>query len=117
MKAYAELTDKFVQCRTLGHSWETIPYDGGGLSFYRTSRSVVNVLFRCTVCTGQRYETWSKVTGDLVDSRKYVMPTGYNLPKEAKGNRKNMRKESLERGLIYLAEAPPVKARKLEQVS
>ena len=110
-KAYDSLKDEFVQCRTLGHSWEPIPYDGEGLSFYRTSQSVVNLLFRCTLCRMKRYETWSKVTGDLVDNRKYVQPDGYALTKRANATRKNMRKESLQRGLLYLAEQPPVRSK------
>jgi hypothetical protein len=119
MKAYDPLKDEFVQCRTLGHGWESIPYDGEGHTFYKNSRSVVNLLFRCVICGGKRYEAWSKITGDLVDNRKYVMPDGYALAKEAQGTRKNMRRESLVRGLMYLAEDPPAAASrpKLRQVS
>jgi hypothetical protein len=64
------LKDDFVICRTLLHSWDEIPDDGGRLKEYRTNKTTARMLFRCTRCGTCRYEVWNILTGDLV-SRSY----------------------------------------------
>lgn len=113
MKAFAGVKDEYVTCRTIGHRWDTIPFDGKGPQWARNVRSVETLLFRCVGCRGKRYDQWSKATGDLID-RSYDMPDGYALTRDAQATRANMRIEALERGLMYL-EDRPVKAKKAPQ--
>ena len=100
---YDYLPDEFIECRTLIHAWEEIPYDGQGPRHWNITRSTVPILFRCLRCGTLRYEFWSSITGDLLH-RVYRTPEGYSLPK-GKGRRVLMRKEYLER-------RHPVKVRK-----
>jgi hypothetical protein len=74
------LDSAYIECRALSHSWEEIPYDGGGPAFWKQTKSNTLLLFRCTRCSMRRYDTWSGVTGDLVD-RAYRQPDNYSLPK------------------------------------
>jgi hypothetical protein len=90
------LTDEFVKCRTVGHTWDEIPDDGLGQQLFKGSKSTQMVVFRCTTCTMRRYEVWSLVTGDLVD-RRYFTPEGYRLAKGSGANRRVMRKEYIDR--------------------
>lgn len=91
----ADLTLEYVECRALLHAWEDLPYDGEAPPFWRLTRSVVILLFRCTRCGTKRYDVWSRVTGDLVD-RVYRTPEGYSLPK-GRGRKVLVRKEYLKR--------------------
>lgn len=93
--AITQLPPEYVECRTLLHSWEEIPYDGEAPVNWRITRSVTILLFRCTRCGTKRYDVWSNVTGDLV-GRTYRTPEGYALPK-GKGKKVLVRKEYLRR--------------------
>jgi hypothetical protein len=90
-----ELNGEWVECRTLLHSWDEIPFDGGGMRDVRPTRSTVVLLFRCTRCSTLRYDAWSRVTGDLI-ARAYRTPAGYSLPK-GRGRKVLVRKEYLRR--------------------
>jgi hypothetical protein len=90
------LERQWVECRTLLHAWEQIPYDGEAPRRWRTAtRSTTILLFRCLRCGTMRYDVWSNVTGDLVE-RAYRTPEGYSLPKGA-GAKVLVRKEYLRR--------------------
>jgi hypothetical protein len=96
MSALREIDDAYLQCRTLGHSWDQIPDDGGGgHRSFTESRSVRRLCFRCTRCTLLRYEAWSAITGDLL-FRTYQYPEDYHLPRD-ESNRHLMRVEWVQR--------------------
>lgn len=90
-----DLYVEWVQCRTLLHAWEEIPYDGGGMRDFKPTRSTLVLLFRCERCGTLRYDVWSRVTGDLI-KRAYRTPLGYALPK-GRGRKVLVRKEYLRR--------------------
>lgn len=94
--AIAGLNDEYVECRTLLHAWEEIPYDGNAPHRWRVAtRSTTILAFRCLRCSTLRYDVWSNVTGDLIE-RTYHTPTGYALPK-GHGRKVLVRKEYLNR--------------------
>ena len=101
---------QWIECRTLLHAWENIPYDGGAPRRWATAtRSTTIMQFRCLRCGTLRYDVWSNVTGDLVE-RAYRTPEGYSLPK-GEGAKVLVRKE-------YLRRARQVKPkRRLRRVS
>lgn len=87
---------EWIECRTLLHAWEEIPYDGLAPQRWRqATRSTIVLQFRCLRCGTIRYDVWSRVTGDLVE-RTYHTPEGYALPK-GKGRKVLVRKEYLNR--------------------
>lgn len=70
-----KLSEQFVECRTLGHAWDTfIPHGMRAPSIgYRIS-------LRCTRCAGERHELVNRITGQIVPgTRSYSMPDGYAL--------------------------------------
>lgn len=91
------LDDAVLLCRTLGHAWDPIPYDGMRRDGYNIERSVRMMEFRCTRCHTLRYEAWSKVTGDFL-FRDYVYENAdeYRLAKDDSA-RTDMRAEFLRR--------------------
>ena len=101
---------EWIECRTLLHAWESIPYDGEAPRRWRATRSTTIMLFRCLRCATKRYDVWSNVTGDLVD-RAYRTPEGYSLPKGA-GAKVLVRKEYLRR-----QRQPVTPRRRLRRVS
>jgi hypothetical protein len=87
---------EWIECRTLLHAWENVPYNGEAPRRWRTAtRSTTILQFRCLRCGTIRYDVWSNVTGDLVE-RAYRTPEGYSLPKGA-GAKVLVRKEYLRR--------------------
>ncbi len=91
-----DLLPEYIECRALLHAWEEIPYDGNAPYRWRAAtRSTIVLQFRCLRCSTNRYDVWSRVTGDLVE-RAYRTPNGYSLPK-GKGRKVLVRKEYLNR--------------------
>ena len=104
---------QWIECRTLLHAWEGIPYDGEAPRRWRTAtRSTTIMLFRCLRCGTKRYDVWSNVTGDLVE-RAYRTPEGYSLPK-GEGAKVLVRKEYLRR---QRQRSQPAPKRRLRRVS
>lgn len=67
--------DSFGWCRANQHIWNRP--SGGALQVLGSGRSeVVRVAFKCEQCTGERHDTVSLRTGELVQ-RSYQMPAGY----------------------------------------
>lgn len=69
VSSLAELRAEYVQCRSLGHSWDDIPVTS-------PSSFGVYMWFRCTRCTSERRDIISPFSGDLL-SRKYIYAEGY----------------------------------------
>ena len=87
---------QWIECRTLLHAWEQLPYDGGAPKRWaHATRSTTVLEFRCLRCGTLRYDVWSNVTGDLVE-RAYRTPEGYSLP-EGAGAKVLVRREYLRR--------------------
>jgi hypothetical protein len=100
------LKDEILLCRTIGHAWDPIPYDGERREHYALGRSARILQFRCTRCHTSKYVGWSKVTGDaLFSDYVYEEPEEYKLSKED-GARTNMRSEFLRRWDPKKSEAP-----------
>jgi hypothetical protein len=91
-----DLLPEWIECRTLLHAWEEIPYDDEAPHRWRqATRSTIVLQFRCLRCGTIRYDVWSRVIGDLVE-RAYRTPEGYSLPK-GKGRKVLVRKEYINR--------------------
>lgn len=76
-KAPANPALAFTHCRTLGHAWgRTAEHDW-------EPEFGFPIVFLCANCGTRRYESWSRVTGDLL-MRKYAHPLGFRMTKEEK---------------------------------
>jgi hypothetical protein len=65
-----DLSDKFLLCRTLGHSWD----DNPNPQFLAPDKSYVGAIkLRCTRCRTERY--------DYIDKRMEVWKRFYRYPK------------------------------------
>jgi hypothetical protein len=67
------LREQFVECRTIGHAWESfIPFD------MRAPQIGYRLSVRCTRCPTERHDLVNRITGAVVQ-RQYVYPDGYAL--------------------------------------
>lgn len=66
-----EANEDFLACRTLRHAWDVI---GAG-----DRRPVFGTLvcLRCVRCGTLRYDRYSRLTGERLESPSYVWPDGY----------------------------------------
>lgn len=80
------MLDSFVECRALGHAWESFtPID-------RPSHLFRNVLsLRCVRCGTERHDAID-LSGD-VTSRRYRHPEGYRLTGDEKPSRSFFRRQ------------------------
>jgi hypothetical protein len=107
---------QWIECRTLLHAWENVPYNGEAPRRWRTAtRSTTIMQFRCLRCGTIRYDVWSNVTGDLVE-RAYRTPEGYALPK-GEGAKVLVRREYLRRQRQAAPKARPKGRANLRRVS
>lgn len=83
-KAPANPALAFTHCRTLGHAWRRNPEHNWEPEFG------FPIVFACETCGTRRYESWSRVTGDLL-MRKYSHPLGFRMTKEEKLSRPTWR--------------------------
>jgi hypothetical protein len=102
-----DLTDKFLLCRTLGHSWDENPnpaHPGTG------DKSWVGALYlRCTRCRCERYDYINNQME--VHKRYYRYPKGYG--RLASGTtRPNLRAEIFSRSLLISRRNGGSRARK-----
>lgn len=83
MTRLRDLDTIFLRCRTLRHSWDQIPDDGGVPSkrIFKESGGTSRLMFRCTECGTIRREAWGKYTGTLL-FRNYEYPEDYSLDNE-----------------------------------
>ena len=90
-----ELSDKFLLCRTLGHSWDDNPH--GAYDSEWRNYSVGVFALRCVRCRTERYDYIGK---DMtVAYRDYKYPKGYTtVPGEA--TRPVLRAEMFSRSLL-----------------
>ena len=90
-----ELTDEFVICRTIGHSWDKNPNGIVNSAFFRVSSGVL--MLRCTRCTTERYDYIGH--DNTVFQRYYRYPQHYTtIP--GQGTRPNLRGEMVRRSLL-----------------
>jgi hypothetical protein len=74
----------YTHCRTLGHSWlRTKEHDW-------TPDFGFPIVFLCSQCGMLRFESWSRVTGELL-MRRYARPVGYTLAKDERMKRATWR--------------------------
>lgn len=97
-----DLTDQYVLCRTLGHSWDEMPQPDFSIEMFRLHMAAIGL--RCTRCTCERYDY---IGSDLkVATRTYKYPNGYRtIP--GLGTRPNLRGEMLRRSLLIQTWRPP----------
>jgi hypothetical protein len=90
-----ELSDNFVVCRTIGHSWDDNPNAEVNSDLWR--QSVGALALRCVRCSTERFDYVGK---DMtVFGRYYRYPDRYRtIP--GQGTRPNLRGEMLRRSLL-----------------
>lgn len=92
-----ELTDKFLACRGLGHSWDDNPNGEVDSELFRSSIGVL--MLRCTRCRTERYDYLDREF--QVFKRYYVYPKNYTtIPGY---QRTDVRAEMLSRSLLIRA--------------
>lgn len=84
-----DLEDKFLLCRTLGHSWKPFSQKGMTTVDYGWRFSV-----RCSSCRTKRHQIIHYGTG-IVSKIEYIYPKGYRLTEKA--SRVEMRLEYAKR--------------------
>jgi hypothetical protein len=89
-----ELTDKFLMCRALGHSWDDNPNPEIDSELYHTSRAAA--FLRCVRCHTERF--------DYLDQELKVFYRYYRYPKKYTTipgyTRPDVRAEMLSRSLL-----------------
>jgi hypothetical protein len=89
-----ELTDKFLMCRMLGHSWDDNPNGEVDSEYFRHSKGALAL--RCTRCRTERY--------DYLDNSMQVFQRYYKYPKRYTTipgyTRPDVRAEMLSRSLL-----------------
>ena len=100
MKEYVtveELADAYVECKTIGHSWDNNPTGVVDSALFRSS--IACMMLRCTRCTTERYDYIAK--DFTVWKRYYRYPKKYTtVPKQA--TRLVLRAEMFHRDLLIL---------------
>lgn len=77
---------RFGDCHLFGHAWD---YTN---STWASSLGGVPVTLLCQRCTTERRETWSQVSGEMMN-RRYLYPKGYSLAQSVTGVERPTRDE------------------------
>ena len=89
MRGIRKLSQEFLECRMLGHSWEQFGTPQRKRSWGTT------LTFYCTRCGMERDDTFD-INGDL-SMRAYIQPDGYRLTKDNTPRVQQLRLELLRR--------------------
>ena len=91
----ADLTDAYVICRTLGHSWDDNPTAAVDSDLFRAAHAMLAL--RCTRCATERFDYIDRAMA--VFKRYYRYPARYKtIP--GQGTRPNLRAELVSRSLL-----------------
>jgi len=105
------MTDRYLDCREVGHSWErpsfglAEPVQMGSTRSRRLANQgrLGRRFMECSRCTCQREDYVSRATGELI-SRRYTYPEGYLIKGQGRPRADALRKERFERALGSLKE-------------
>lgn len=82
--AIADLTDKHLLCRDLGHRWAKWAHHTRLVEWANERVAVVERIVRCTVCRTVRTEQMRRSDGVMI-RRRYSYPDGYRFARGVVG--------------------------------